>query len=69
MNWLDIWWWRFLLARPTNYARGWHSDNWLLDWYNRIRCRMRGHPRGIIYYNPGGLEPDSHCKGCGDDIG
>lgn len=69
MKWLDIWFWRYLFERPTNYARGWHSDNRLLDWWNRLRCRMRGHPAGTVYYKPGGLEPDTHCKGCGDDIG
>lgn len=33
-----------------------------------VWCRLRGHP-GIVYFNPGGLEPDTHCKRCGEDIG
>lgn len=32
-------------------------------------CRMRGHPNGMIYYNPGGTAPDGRCKDCGEDIG
>lgn len=36
---------------------------------NRILCRLRGHPRGEIYYNPGGYEPDHRCKDCGEEIG
>lgn len=35
----------------------------------RIYCRLRGHPRGEIYYNPGGIEPDHRCKDCGEEIG
>jgi hypothetical protein len=35
----------------------------------RILCRLRGHPEGEIYYNPGGFEPDHHCKTCGEEIG
>ena len=67
--WWDVWWWRYLLAPPSHYARGWRSDNRLVDWFYRIRCRLRGHPEGTVYYNPGALEPDTHCKGCGDDLG
>lgn len=35
----------------------------------RLLCRMRGHPNGEIYYNPGGFEPDHRCKDCGEEIG
>lgn len=35
----------------------------------RLICRLRGHPSGEIYYNPGGLEPDHRCKDCGEEIG
>lgn len=34
-----------------------------------IICRIKGHPNGIIYYNPGGWEPNTHCKDCGEDLG
>ena len=32
-------------------------------------CRLRSHPAGIVFFNPGGLEPDYHCRNCGDDCG
>lgn len=35
----------------------------------RLICRLRGHPEGEIYYNPGGDEPDHRCKNCGEEIG
>lgn len=35
----------------------------------RLICRWRGHPKGEVYYNPGGDEPDHHCKTCGENIG
>ena len=34
-----------------------------------IKCRALGHRCGVIWYNPYGLEPDMHCKNCGDDLG
>lgn len=53
MKWLSLWWWRYLFA-----SRDWHNA-----W-----CRARGHP-GVFWYNPGGLEPDMHCRRCGEDLG
>ncbi len=41
-----------------NRREGWH-----IRW-----CRFRGHP-GIVFYNPGGFEPDMHCTRCGEDTG
>lgn len=35
----------------------------------RIACRIKGHPNGEIFYNPGGDEPDHRCKDCGEEIG
>lgn len=32
-------------------------------------CRLRLHPKGPIYYNPGGLEPDWRCRDCGEYLG
>lgn len=40
-----------------------------VPWIKVIICRWQGHPAGIIFYNPGGLEPDYTCRGCGDDLG
>jgi hypothetical protein len=45
--------------------RSWRSPMWpLVVW-----CRLNGHPAGPIWHNPGGTEPDMHCKFCGDDLG
>lgn len=38
-------------------------------WYEAVWCRWRNHPAGVVWYNPNGLEPDMHCKFCGDDLG
>ena len=35
----------------------------------RLICRFKNHPEGEVYYNPGGDEPDHHCKTCGENIG
>jgi hypothetical protein len=37
-------------------------------WPRLIICRWRGHKDGVVWYNPGGLEPDLHCKNCGEDL-
>lgn len=37
------------------------------SWGNLV-CRLRGHPNGQVYYNPGGLEPDDRCVDCGERI-
>jgi len=51
--------WSYLLARKSNWV----------SWPTVLWCRFRNHPEGIVYYNPGGLEPDYHCRNCGDDLG
>jgi len=33
-----------------------------------VWCRLNGHA-GVVYFNIGGLEPDMHCKRCGDYLG
>lgn len=58
-HWLTKSWWMYLLARPALGT-------------NRLRafwCRMRGHRPGVYWYNTSGLEPDMHCRGCGDNLG
>lgn len=37
--------------------------------WERIVCRAKGHPKGEVFYNPGGYEPDHHCQTCGEDLG
>jgi hypothetical protein len=55
------WWW-------------WLADRWVrpsefLAYLFRCACRARGHPYGVHFYNVGGLEPNMHCYGCGEDLG
>lgn len=50
--------WAYILSPPAEDTRRWTA----------IWCRWRGHPNGVYYYNPGGFEPDMHCKGCHDDL-
>ena len=38
--------------------------NWTILW-----CRIKGHPRGIVYFRSWGDCPDTRCKDCGEDIG
>jgi hypothetical protein len=65
---LDYWWWAYLLEKPSSYSRGFCSDNRFVDWFMRILCRAKGHPSGVIWYSDK-LEPDMHCRNCGDDLG
>ncbi len=57
---------RYLFAKADNPR--WCHDNILIDFFCRLKCRIRHHPSGSIYYNPGGYEPDGRCKECGDEI-
>ena len=58
MHWLTLDWWCYLFS--LRFGRhGW----------TRFWCRLRDHPGGVRYYNPGGLEPDMHCLNCGEDLG
>jgi len=64
-NWLDprIWfhkgWWEYLFENKSPHE----------SWLRVIWCRMQGHPTSVVWYNPGGTEPDMTCTGCGDDLG
>jgi len=60
-KWLSIEWWKYLFA-PRNR----NSD---LSKIKTVICRARNHPAGVRWYNPGGIEPDMHCRNCGDDLG
>lgn len=54
LSWFTPGWWSYLFERPVTLRALW--------------CRATGH-RSVVYYNPGGWEPDYHCTGCGDDLG
>ena len=55
MKWFSYCFWEYLLKHPVSIKK--------------FFCRIGGHKPGPIFYNPGGLEPDMHCKECGDDLG
>lgn len=59
-GWFTLYWWEYLFwkADEPDYC----------SWPVRLWCRMRGHPAGPIWYNPGAFEPDMRCKNCGDVI-
>jgi len=57
-----IWWWKFIFAPKSNYY-----DE--VKWRTVVLCRMKNHPEGVVWYNVCGLEPNMHCKNCGDDLG
>jgi hypothetical protein len=72
VNWPTWGEWRYLF---TNWKGEWTGFKWA--WIRlteetkgeRLICRIKGHPEGEVYYNPGGLEPDHRCKTCGEEIG
>lgn len=70
---LPVWGeWRYL-------GRTYNDNRFSLKWAwiqltdetkgQRLICRIKGHPKGEIYYNPGGFEPDHRCQTCGEEIG
>ncbi|MEK6881656.1 MAG: hypothetical protein AABY22_18700 [Nanoarchaeota archaeon] len=59
--WTDYTWYKYLAEKPRGYA---DISRWKI-----ILCRIRGHPNGVRYMNPGGYEPDMRCKDCGEDLG
>jgi hypothetical protein len=61
-RWFHKGWYEYLFEKPR--------DPDYCGWLKRIWCRMHGHPCGVWFYRfDGGLEPDMHCKDCGDDLG
>lgn len=60
-KWLTYDWYAYLFAPASDY----YSD---MTFWRTLKCRLQGYPRGEIYYNSGGLEPNGHCKDCGDEI-
>jgi hypothetical protein len=61
LKWFHISWWKYLLEKRSEY-----SD---ISFISTVICRAKGHPCGFWYINTYGLEPDMHCKNCGDDLG
>jgi hypothetical protein len=71
--WINLWgppwldWYEF-----TGWLKGgrWHHVYLFEETRTyRIYCRLRGHPNGMVFYNPWGYEPDTSCQDCGEEIG
>lgn len=58
VKWFTINWYKYLFAKKSK----------CYNWFDVIKCRMRGHYDGVVWYNPCDGEPDMTCKGCGDDL-
>jgi hypothetical protein len=66
MRWLTIRWYQYLLSSfyPEYYRRTYKFPGWKV-----IYCRIRNHPHGVFFHNPGGSEPDMRCINCSEDLG
>ncbi len=62
MKWFTLNWWKYLFEKREHCSKD-------IPMISVIICRARGHPCGVVWYNLNGLEPDMHCKNCGDDLG
>lgn len=58
-QWFSLIWYKYLFGELKGYS---FKEKW-----TKIICRIKGHPCGIIYYS-WGMEPNYHCKNCGDEI-
>lgn len=56
---LKLEFWKYLLAKKSSES----------SWFKVIKCRLQKHKHGVIWYNPNQIEPDMHCKNCGDNLG
>jgi hypothetical protein len=54
-KWFTFGWWAYLLVGCKGWGHFW--------------CRVREHPRGPTFFNPGGDEPNWKCRDCGEDLG
>ena len=54
MPWFTFGWYQFLFEKPFSFEK--------------LVCRIKGHPNGIVFFNVNGLEPDDRCIDCGDHI-
>ena len=69
----SAWAWAFWKSeRHTEWAWDWLAselrDYKPMDRLHRWLCEMNGHG-SVVFYKPYGLEPDMHCRRCGEDLG
>lgn len=62
-KWFYLDWWRYLFSPVGDYFPD-------ISFWEAVLCRLRGHPQGKVFYNPDlrSIEPDCHCKNCGDKL-
>jgi len=60
-KWFSSHWYRYLFS-------GFEDCYDFREVILRIICRIKGHPRGMIYFNPSGFEPDYRCKDCFEEL-
>lgn len=85
LRWFDRGWWAYLFSDfdelPTSSFEREFGRFYVyreFPWpklfgdesaWERIVCRVKGHPKGEVFYNPGGDEPDHRCQTCGENLG
>ena len=60
IKWFSIYWWKYLTEKRRDGDESWIAV---------IKCRLTNHPKGVVWFNYTGFEPDMHCRDCGDDLG
>ena len=55
--------WRYLITGNPEKSKYFKDEFSLAKFF----CRLKGH--GPVWWYSHGLEPDMHCKDCGDDLG
>lgn len=61
--WLSLSFWSYVLTSNKRNEVG------LVNYFRSVKCRFKSHPCGVEWYNSIGLEPNMHCKNCGEDLG
>lgn len=61
LKWINPQWYSYLFS-DLKWADG-RFHKLQIIW-----CRIKGHPNGPVWYNYSGLEPDTSCKDCGDEL-
>jgi hypothetical protein len=61
IDWFCLGWYKYLFS-DLNWA-----DDGRFHKLQVIWCRIKGHPRGPIWFSSG-FEPDMSCKDCGDEL-
>jgi len=64
LSWFTLDWYKYLFKGLINQTLWTGLPIWKIFW-----CRVQGHQHGVIWYNPGGSEPDMRCSNCLEDQG